>query len=421
MNNAHIDIANNIFKKVYELVQQKEFTSAISYLNLIIDNYPDVAATAYHYKGYIYFEKNNDFPNALKNYSKAIECNPSYCEAYISRSVLFRNDLNLDKALADISTALQFQPDNVTALFNKAIILLSMGQYEQGWELFESRFKLFPRLTPDFLMGHRWNGTGEVYDKTLLIYIEQGLGDSIQFIRYLPIILKLFRKVIVYLPPQLNTIARSFGQVQLLNTPPEKLQFDYFCSLLSLPHLLKDSIQTIPNNLPYINPDLTYLLKWQELLGIPKRKRIGIAWKGSNQYRNDKNRSAPLKTMLPLMELDADIYPLNRDISEEDHAILATFENINDYTEFFASLEDTAALMHQLDYIVTVDTMIAHLAGALNLNVLILLPYVADFRWLQTGSNSRWYPCAQLFRQIRRSDWEKPMQDVHNLIANSIA
>ncbi|MBT3813240.1 MAG: hypothetical protein HOE45_00480 [Gammaproteobacteria bacterium] len=418
MHNIHFDNASNIFKKVYELVQQKKIASAISYLNLIIDNYPDVAATAYHYKGYIYFEKIKDFPSARKNYSKAIEFNLSYCEAYISRAVLYRYDLDLDKALADISIALQFQPDNATALFNKAIILLSMGQYELGWELFESRLKLYPRLTPSFLIGQRWNGMGEVSDKTLMIYTGHALGTSIQFFRYLPIVLKIFRKVILYLPPQLNIIAQSFGQVQIINTTPKKQQFDYFCSLLSLPHLLKNSIQTIPNILPYINLSQTYLLKWQEFLDTPKRKRIGIAWRGERQQMNDKNSSMPLMAMHPLMKLDADIYLLNKDISEEDYTLLHPFENIKDYTELFASLEDTAALMHQLDYIVTVDNTIAHLAGALNLNVLILLPYNADFRWLQTGTDSTWYPCAQLFRQIRRSDWEKPIQDILKLIGS---
>ncbi len=420
MNKVHLDIANNAFKEVYLLVQQEKFSSAISYLDLIIGNYPDVAATAYHYKGYIYFEKKNDFPNALKNYSKAIESNPSYCEAFISRAVLYRYDLDLDKAMADISAALQLQPTNTTALFNKAIILLSMGQYEQGWKLFESRLKLFPQLTPNFIVGHRWDGTGEVSDKTLLIYTEQGLGDSIQFLRYLPIILNLFQKVIVYLPPQLNAIVlQSFSQVQLLNTIPENLQFDYFCSLLSLPYLLKDRAQTMSNNFPYICIDPIYHLKWQRMLELPRRKRIGIAWNGSNQYKNDKNRSAPLMAMLPLLQCDVDIYPLGKNINEQDRAILSTFENIKDYTKFLVSLEDTASLMHQLDYIVSVDTMVAHLAGALNLKVLIILPYAADFRWLQSGSDSHWYPSAQLFRQLKRSDWEKPIQDVVKLIIDS--
>ncbi len=415
MKTQCFDLASNIFNKVRELEAKNDNSNALKYLDIIINNFPDFAASSYHYKGYIYFNKLNDYENALKSYSKSITINEKYHEAYISRAVLHRYDQNLDNALSDINSALSLHPNNKTALFNKAIILLSMGLYDEGWTLFENRLVLFPQLTPSYLRGARWDGRA-IEDQTLLLHIEQGLGDTIQFLRYVPILQKFCKKIIIIVPDTLNSLLSYLTEITIINTFNETIQYDYYCSLLSLPFLLKNVINYIPDDIPYIKVESSFIEKWQHKVIANHKKRIGIAWCGSIKHWNDKNRSSTLEEMSPILNLNADIYVLINDITDEEAALLSKKNNVHNFSSCLKSLSDTGALISQMDYIITVDTSIAHLAGSLACNVFILLPFAADFRWQQHRSDSPWYPTAKLFRQNKRHDWHHPISEITQII-----
>ena len=187
---------------------------------------------------------------------------------------------------------------------------------------------------------------------------------------------------------------------------------DFYCPFMSLPLALKTNLDTIPSETPYLFPSKEVCQRWQDLLGEKTRPRVGLAWSGNSQHVNHRNRSLPLALIHALLGAPFDFHVLQKDLTQEDRLSLKTMEHVFVHADALGDFADTAGLLRQMDLVISVDTSIAHLAGALGYPVWVLLPYLPDFRWMLERSDSPWYPSARLFRQPQRRDWEAVIGDV---------
>ena len=352
---------------------------------------------------------------ALHVYEKSIELKPDYAEAYNNRGNALKDLKRFDDAFISYDRAIQIKPDYAEAIFNKSILKLLLGEYKEGWQLYESRKdkedskNQYPKFQASL-----WLGNVSIKDKILLVHSEQGLGDSIQFCRYLPI-LKSFKpkKIIFHVEKLLLSLLSSMdNEITFLEKNRALPSFDYYCPLMSLPLALKSTLETIPANIPYLKADNVKNKHWQEKLGKQTKPRIGLVWSGSTKHKNDHNRSLKLQQLSSLLKLPFEFHSLQKDIRDGDKKTLKAYKNIDQHHKDLDDFSDTAALVNQMDLIISVDTSVAHLAGALGKKVWILLPFIVDYRWLLDRDDSPWYPTAKLFRQSQIGDWNSVIQQL---------
>jgi hypothetical protein len=202
------------------------------------------------------------------------------------------------------------------------------------------------------------------------------------------------------------------GQFTFIEKGKELPDFDYHCPVMSLPHAFKTTVDSIPNQVPYFSVNPTKKQTWQARLGEKSQRRVGLVWSGSTQHKNDHNRSIPIHLFQSLFNLPVEFHCLQKEIREDDAAFLASQNNIHNHIEFLDDFSDTAALIDAMDLVMSVDTSVAHLAGALGKETWILLPYSPDYRWMLETSNSPWYPTAKLFRQSAIGEWGSAINDI---------
>jgi len=397
--------------------------------NIYLENIKDFDKALFDYQKAIKLSSNPyilfNYGNALKElkrldealhvYDKSIELKPNYAEAYNNRGVAFEQLKRFDDAVISYDRAIQIKPDYAEAIFNKSILKLLLGEYKEGWQLYESRKdkedskNRYPKFQASL-----WLGNVSIKDKTLLVHSEQGLGDSIQFCRYLPI-LKSFKpkKIIFHVEKLLLSLLSSMdNEITFLEKNRALPSFDYYCPLMSLPLALKSTLETIPANIPYLKADNVKNKHWQEKLGKQTKPRIGLVWSGSTKHKNDHNRSLKLQQLSSLLKLPFEFHSLQKDIRDGDKKTLKAYKNIDQHHKDLDDFSDTAALVNQMDLIISVDTSVAHLAGALGKKVWILLPFIVDFRWLLDRDDSPWYPTSKLFRQSQIGDWNSVIQQL---------
>lgn len=344
---------------------------------------------------------------ALQDYQTILDLNLQSTLAYCNLANLHLDMQNYEAAQECYMQALMLEPNNPSVHWNFSIFCLLMGAYEQGWQLYESgrHASHLPRGKRKQCPQPAWLGEESIAGKRILLYAEQGLGDTLQFCRYAKLIAQLGATVILEVPKELCTIMQSLSaEIEVIVADTDFTNFDYHCSLMSLPFALKTTLATIPDQSPYLFADngkvKQYLAKNSEKI------RVGIAWSGSTSHKNDANRSIALEQLRPILNLDADFHCVQKEIRESDLATLKTLPDLQLYTDQLHDLSDTAALIESMDLIISVDTSVAHLAGALNKPVWILVPSNPDFRWLLTRDDSPWYPSAVLFRQTQMQHWD---------------
>jgi len=302
--------------------------------------------------------------------------------------------------LKSYKAALALNPDDGDTHWSIALNRLRVGDFKTGWAEAEWRWKA-PRLRTNRRHWNRplWLGAEPVAGQTLLLHNDQGLGDAIQFCRYIPLLVERGARVILETNEQLKKLLSSVAGIAQCVVEGETLpDHDFQCPLASLPLALKTEIDTIPSSVPYVAVDRDEG-RWETFLGSTGLPRIGIVWSGNPTHLNDHNRSIPLKAMTSLLDVEAQFVSLQKNVRESDLAILRERSDILDAAPEIENFAGTAALIQHLDLVISVDTSVAHLAGALGKPVWILLPYVADFRWLLDRDDSPWYPTARLFRQ----------------------
>ena len=371
--------------------------------------------------------------NKLKLYSealfacdKAIALNPDYAQAFYNKAIALHELKRIDEAIAHYDRALSLKPDYHEASLNKSHSLLLQGDFENGLSLYESRWasenvseiagrRLFDKTT--------WLGVESLQGKTILVYGEQGLGDIIQFCRYIEKISNLGAKVILEVPQSLARLMEGLKGVSQLIIEGQKLPaFDYQCPLLSLPLAFNTNISSIPGNVPYLKANIDNVLKVSLKLGEKKRKRIGLVWSSVSAFRDDSKRSLKLEEFVKALALERFEYVcLQKELKECDKKLFKTYRNIKFYGDEINDFQDTAALIENLDLVISTCTSVAHLAGALGKETWLLLSFVPDWRWLLDRDDSPWYPSMKLYRQTSIGDWSSVLDRVKLDLGSSLS
>lgn len=300
--------------------------------------------------------------------------------------------------------AVRHDPQHYQAHFGLGLALLAQGQFREGWQEYDWRW-----LDPAFTADERpfadppWRGEAPVAGRTMLLHAEQGLGDTLQFVRYAPLLRARGARVVLQVQAPLMTLLAELADL-VIAREAEPPPFDLHCPLLSLPRAFGTELHSIPAEIPYLRAPPAHLSLWSARLGERRRRRIGIAISGDPSHPEDAQRSIPAAAFLAAFAgVDAELHVLQKNIRATDAPALAALQVHDPLIEDF---RDTAALVALMDLVVTVDTAPAHLAGALGVRVWVLLQQGADFRWLRGRTDSPWYPTARLFRQASYGDWE---------------
>ena len=358
--------------------------------------------------------------SACRARARACAFEPHVVAAHVNRGNALLKLTRMEEALASYAEALALEPEHADANFNAAMTRLCNGDFRNGWPQYEYRWK-----TKNFQsrrLGYPqplWRGERDLRGKTVFLIAEQGLGDTINFVRYAPLVAELGAKVILDVQHPLKALAVTVPGVAQVFSDGEPLpQFDLYCPLLSLPLAFETELATIPANIPYVRPLEERLTEWRGRMPDRGRLRVGLCWAGSSMHSNDRNRSIALDRFASILSIPGlDFISVQKDVSETEAAVLRE-HGVVQLGQQFADFADTAAVVAMLDLLVSVDTSIAHLAGAMGKAVALLLPFSPDFRWLLHRSDSPWYPTARLFRQSKIGDWDGPLEQVHTELAD---
>lgn len=350
------------------------------------------------------------YDEAIAAYDAAIALEAGFAEAHANRGSALQQLGDADEALASYDRALTLAPEAPDARFNKALLLLSRGEFAQGWRLHEARWG-----SVDLVRARRpfseplWLGAESLRGRTVLLHGEQGLGDCLMFMRYAPRVAALGARVILELPSALLPLCTALAGVDEFVGRGEALPaFDLHCPLMSLPLAFGTTLETVPAEVPYLHADPERVRHWQRVIGT-RGFRIGINWQG-RRSRVDFGRSIPLAEFAPIAAV-----PGVRLISLQKHGGLDQLAGLpdgfvvetlgEDFDAGPGAFLDTAAVIAGLDLVITSDTSLAHLAGALGAPTFVALKHVPAWLWLLEGSTSPWYPSLTLFRQPRAGDW----------------
>ncbi len=401
---------------------------------------------AYFYSGVIY-TKHRQFDLALITYRAALAINPKSYECYINIGNIFHELDRLDSAadayreasLLDQSSAVAFYNlgdvylqkreleqaaisfreaskrdlNSKDAAYRLSQIYLLKGDFKNGFQLFESRWEV-PGVKKPLIddVSRLWTNQENLNNRTILIHGEQGFGDIIQFSRFLSLFKEVNAKIIFSVPQPLQRLLQeSFPYVEVIEKPMQSLNFDYHIPLLSIPGALEANINTIPLA-------EGYLLQGHErasyrLANLGRRQMaVGLCWRGNPAHKRDRQRSIPIKTLLEALPGGAKYFSLQKDISEQERELLHKFD-VTDAVLHSQTFYETAIISLQLDLIITVDTSVAHLSGALGLPTWLMIPFSADWRWFLDREDSPWYASMRIFRQANRSDWTSVLLLIH--------
>jgi tetratricopeptide (TPR) repeat protein len=347
---------------------------------------------------------------AAASYRRAIALRPELAEPHFKLGIALLHLRRIDEALASYDAAIAREPGHVEASLNRGVALLLSGRLSAGWREYEWRKKIW---TPDahiFDQGRQWSGELCSDEESLFLYHEQGLGDTIHFLRYAMVVLGYARRVIVSVQDALLDICQaSMPDIEFIGENQRPSRIGHYCSLMSLPLVFSTNIDSMPARSPYLFSDAGRRARFEAMLGPKTKRRVGIVWSGNPDHNNDGNRSIAFARLASLLEADVDWISLHKEMREEDRAAFESSGRVVFCGDELRDFSDTAALADLMDLVITVDTSVAHLAAAMGKPTWILLPFSPDWRWLLDRDDSPWYPSARLFRQPTIGDWESVM------------
>ena len=351
---------------------------------------------------------------AIACYARALELRPGYADAVNNLGTARLAKGDLPSALEAYRAALLLDPNQRKIRFNLGVALLLAGDYEAGWAGFELRERP-PYLAS--LSGPFWDGADPLAGQVIVLAFEQGFGDTIHFVRYATTVAETGAEVHLLVQPAMKRLlSRVRGVTSVVATGEPLPAHDTHSTFLSLPYAFGTVLETVPAVVPYLWAPPGLAEAWRERLRGP-RPVVGLAWSGNPGHHLDHHRSIALeRVMHALGGIPARFVSLQRDVRPTDEAALASPGAPADYRASIHDFADTAALISQVDLVISVDTSVAHLAGALGKPVWILLPFAPDFRWMRDRSDSPWYPTARLFRQPRPLDWEPVLVSVREAL-----
>jgi tetratricopeptide (TPR) repeat protein len=360
------------------------------------------------------------YDEALASCDRAIAIKPDYAEAYDNRGIAFYQLGRREEALADFDRAIALKPQYPNALFNRSLLLLADGNYEEGLLNYEWGLHAVGVRKPRGIDRPQWRGE-PIADKTIFLHAEQGYGDSIQMLRYLPMVKAKAAHVILELPKTLRPLLGSMADGITLPEPGSLLPpFDVICPLMSLPLAFSTRLDTIPSKVPYLTAPAERAPMWRDRLPKSTMLRVGLVGSGSTTHQYDRNRSVGFDQLAPWFDIAGiSLVSLQREYRDSDLNALSRLP-ITRIDDKLADFGDTAAAIEQCDLVISVDTSVAHLAGSLGKPVWVLLSFVSDWRWQRDRTDSLWYPTARLFRQSRIGDWSHVIDDVGQALLNAI-
>jgi tetratricopeptide (TPR) repeat protein len=342
---------------------------------------------------------------AIASYEAGLRIAPKHARLLTNQAIALRRLDRPHEALLGLARALVGNPDFAEARFVESLVKLTIGDFAAGWSAYESRWAT-AALAPHRRNFTRplWLGDQPLAGKTILLYAEQGYGDTIQFVRYAPRVVALGARVILEVQPELTRLLAAFKDIEVVAHGRPLPAFDLQCPLMSLPLAFRTELSTIPAGTPYIVPPVEDVAAWRERLP-GQQPLVGLVWAGDRLHKNDVNRSMQLAALRPLLDLPhLQFVSLQQEICAQDAQVLRSHPGLLAGGPF-RDFAETAAAIAGLDAVIAVDTAVAHLAGAMGKPLFLLLPYGADFRWLRERPDSPWYPSARLFRQMAFNDW----------------
>ena len=354
---------------------------------------------------------------ALESYQRALALRPEHPEALNNLGNVLCQLGRTDEAIAAYERAHALRPGDAEAHFNSSFAYLATGDYERGWKEYEWRWEALHTPLPSQAAGKPlWLGQEDIAAKTLVVYCEQGFGDAIQMVRYVPLLAARGAEVAIACAPVLEDLLRTVaGARAVFSSHEPPLAFDCHIPIMSLPRAFNTTLASIPSQVPYLRAAAPAVEAWRaRLASLGPGRRIGLVWAGNPRHRRDRARSIPVELLAPLLAAPGGtFFSLQKG---EAGALLANLdprgERVLDYSAELDSFAQTAALICALDLVISADTAVAHLAGALGKPVWVMLPFAPDWRWMRDRADSLWYPTARLFRQRERGDWKAVIQEV---------
>jgi tetratricopeptide (TPR) repeat protein len=398
------DYADALVNRARPLKELGRFEAALDSLDAALTLQPE-HAEAYNNRGNV-LARQGHTDAALESFALALACRADYADAFVNRAKLLKDLGRFDAAQADLERAIELEPELAAAHWNLGLLALLRGRLAQGWQGHEWRWKV-----DQLMLGRErrrfdqplWLGQQDPAGKTILLWPEQGLGDTIQMARYAGLLAARGATVILEVQPPLARLMTGLAH-RVLAQGEALPAFDFHCPMMSLPLAFGTELATIPSEPSYLQADGGRIAQWKALLGPAPKLRVGLAWSGNPVHKNDHNRSIAFDKFAEVLTPACEFVSLQKEHREADAPLLAA-SAVRDASAELHDFADTAALCAAMDVIVAVDTSIAHLAGALGKPVWILLPYAPDWRWLLERGDSPWYPGARLYRQQLGEDW----------------
>ncbi len=426
------------------LLQSQQYDAAIQQLDALVQLQPGLAEA--HCNRGIALQAVGRVDEALESYNTAISLKPALAQAYSNRGSVLKLRNQLDAAIADFSESIRLWPDSAlphsnlgealrddrqldaaishydkaielepldpVAYWNKGLALLLAGQLTEGFALYERRWDASIRDSTRSFARPLWLGDTPLQGKNILLHAEQGLGDTIQFCRYVPLVAALGARVILEVQRPLVDLLQSLEGVAQIVAQGEPLpDFDYHCPLLSLPLAFKTEESSIPQS-SGVKGGAAKLAEWSLKLGEKTKPRVGLVWSGNAAHKNDHNRSIAFSTLIAGLPDSCAYFSLQNEVRSADQEVLTRTPWIRHFGDELADFTDTAAVCELLDAVVCVDTSVAHLSAVLGRPTWILLPYSVDWRWMLDRADSPWYPSAKLYRQEQIGQWDAVLRRV---------
>jgi tetratricopeptide (TPR) repeat protein len=369
-----------------------------------------------HYNLGVALEEQGEIVEAVACYRRAVVLKPIFPEAHYNLGVIFEELRKLDDAESSYNRAIELRADYVEAHWNRSRVRLLRGDFERGWPEYEWRWKVLP-TTRRPINTPMWDGR-QLDGQTVLIQIEQGFGDTFQFIRYAPLVKARGAKVVVECQKNLINLVRTCPGIDKFAVLGEQLPpCDFYAPLLSLPGIFKTTLETIPAQIPYLHADDALRAQWAQRLEELRGLRVGVAWHGREGQGKYRHRDIPIERIAKFAELPSvSLVNLQKDEGLELRSAMSDPKNVydpgSDIDTATGSFMDTAAIVTNLDLVITSDSVIAHLAGALGATVWVGLDFTSDWRWLLHRADSPWYPTMRLFRQHTPADWDGVVKEI---------
>lgn len=399
------------------LLQLEKHDEGVAVLNQSLKIHPQQPDVFYNLG--VELQKHTKLQEALEAYKQALKLNPKDINTLLNSGNTLKDLKRFDEAIIQYDQTVQLEPRLASAYWNKSLIKILKGEYEEGWRLYEWGWQAGERKSMHQFGRPTWLGEEPLKEKTILIYQEQGLGDFIQFCRYIPLLETMGANVLVAAPIALRSILSTLNaNISFIEEGDEQTTIDLVCPIMSLPLAFKTTLENIPCKTPYLFANQNKKTEWNERLGTKIKPRIGIVWSGSMTNKIDldplSRRNISLDQLKPIFELPLEFHALQKEFRPEDLLTLNNISNIHVHDQNLHDFSDTAALIEEMDLVISVCTSVAHLSGAMNHPTWVLLPHSPDYRWMLDRSDSPWYPSLELFRQTEIENWSSVISHITN-------